>query len=175
MPKPFRQTTPDGVTIPAYFVISRVKDVELRAGRVYNFNILGLRGGVEMLKSRKLLIGAVIIAVALGYLGFTAFESSATYYYTVSEFVRQSNSIADKNVKVNGSVAEGSLQEGPSTRELRFILTEGGQSLPVFYEGARPDAFKVGNEVVVEGHLDTSGIFEAHTILTKCPSKYVPK
>ena len=33
----------------------------------------------------------------------------------------------------------------------------------------------VFREVVVEGNLNSDGIFQANTILVKCPSKYVPE
>ena len=41
------------------------------------------------------------------------------------------------------------------------------------YSGAVPDTFKPGVEVIVEGGLDASGgVFNATTLMTKCPSKY---
>ena len=49
-----------------------------------------------------------------------------------------------------------------------------GASLPVFYSGAVPDTFKVGNQVVVEGEYTAAGIFEADAIIVKCGSKYEP-
>jgi cytochrome c-type biogenesis protein CcmE len=53
-------------------------------------------------------------------------------------------------------------------------MIDGGESLPVIYQGVVPDTFKVGNEVVVEGTLKSNGIFQAYTLMPKCPSKYEP-
>ncbi len=128
-----------------------------------------------MVRKKRFIISGVIILLALGYLGYMGFQSSATYYYTVSELTEQGSSLHDENVRVNGQVASGSVQQETTGRTLRFTIIDGKESLPVVYQGVVPDAFKVGNDVVIEGHLNSGGVFQAHTILVKCPSKYVPK
>ena len=128
-----------------------------------------------MLKKKRFLIGGIIVFLAIGYLGYTGFQSSATYYYEVSELVDLGGSIYGENVRVNGQVAPGSVEQEAGSLNLKFSIIEGRKSLPVVYEGVIPDTFKVGNEVVVEGYLDSAGIFQANTILTKCPSRYVPE
>ncbi len=123
---------------------------------------------------KKFLIGGIILFIALGYLGYTGFVSSATYYYEVSEFLEQESTLYDQNVRVNGTVVPGSIkQEG---LVLRFTIKDIEQeaTLPIIYHGAVPDTFKADNDVVVEGKYTTEGIFEADTILTKCASKYAP-
>ena len=124
---------------------------------------------------RKFLIGGLVVCLAIGYLGYVGFGGAATYYYTVSELLEPGSSIYGENVRVNGQVAPGSVEQKPEGLILKFAITDGAESVPVVYHGAVPDAFKVGNNVVVEGYLDSAGIFQASTILTKCPSKYVPK
>jgi len=128
-----------------------------------------------VLKKKRFLFGGIIVFIAVGYLGFMGFQSSATYYYTVSELMKQGSSIYGQNVRVNGWVSPGSVEQEPSSLILRFTLTEGERSLPVVYHGVVPDAFKVGSEVVVEGYLNSDGVLQSDTILTKCPSRYVPK
>ena len=60
---------------------------------------------------------------------------------------------------------------------IRFsiISTDGEETITVVYQGVVPDAFTEGNDVVIEGYLDSAGIFQAHTLQTKCPSRYVPE
>ena len=130
-----------------------------------------------MLKKKRFLIGGIIVFLAIGYLGYTGFQGSATYYYTVGELMGQGSSAYDENVRVSGQVAPGSLEQESAGGVMRFIIIdiEGEESLAVVYQGVVPDTFKVGGDVVVEGYLDSSSIFQANTILTKCPSKYVPK
>ena len=118
-----------------------------------------------------------MVLAAIAYLGYIGFSSSATYYYTVSELIEQGNSVIDQNVRVNGQVLTGSVEQEAAGRILRFsiVSTDGKETVPVVYQGVVPDAFTEGNDVVIEGYLDSAGIFNAHTLLQKCPSKYVPE
>ncbi len=128
-----------------------------------------------VLRKKRFLIGGIVVFLAIGYLGYTGFQSSATYYYTVGELIDQGSSIYGENVRVNGQVAPGSLKQESAGGILRFTIVDEGESLLVAYQGVVPDTFKVGNEVVVEGYLNSNGVFEVNTILTKCPSRYVPQ
>ena len=125
------------------------------------------------MKRLKFIIAVIIVVLALGYLGYQGFIASATYYYEVSEFIGQQGSFVDKNVRVSGIVADGTIEKQGST--LKFIITDGQEYLPVVYKGVVPDSFKAGGEAVVEGKLNSAGTFEAKTLLAKCPSKYEPQ
>ena len=125
-----------------------------------------------MKKRLKFIIGAVIVLVAIGFLGYQGFVYSATYYYTVSEFASQQSAFADKNVRVAGNVTAGTIERQGST--LKFTMSDGQESLRVIYQGIVPDTFKAGIEAVVQGKLNSAGIFEATELLAKCPSKYEP-
>jgi cytochrome c-type biogenesis protein CcmE len=51
-------------------------------------------------------------------------------------------------------------------------MSDGTRELQVSYGKETPDTFVDGSEVVVEGVLGPDGVFVAHTLLAKCPSKY---
>ena len=53
----------------------------------------------------------------------------------------------------------------------KFDLQEGVAVLPVHFVGVRPDLFKNGAEVMIEGKY-ANGIFEADILQTKCASRY---
>ena len=128
-----------------------------------------------MLRNKKFLISGLLILAAISYLAYTGFESSAIYYYTVSELTEQDGSVRNTNIRVNGQVDVNSVEHNSTVNSaLEFIVTEGGESLPVIYQGIVPDTFAAGREIVIEGYLDSEGVFQADTILTKCPSKYEP-
>ncbi len=55
---------------------------------------------------------------------------------------------------------------------MRFKIAGGGQTIPVVYRGTLPDIFKPGVQVVVDGHLASSGVFQADQLETKCPSRF---
>ncbi len=130
-----------------------------------------------MLRRKRVLIGGIIVFLAIGYLGYMGFKGSATYYYTVSELIEQGNSVYGENVRVNGQVVPGTVEQEAQGRILRFTIVDidGDESLPVVFQGVAPDSFKDGAEVVAEGQLNPDGVFQANTILAKCPSKYVPE
>jgi len=133
--------------------------------------------GNILLRRKKFLIGGIAVIAAIACLSYVGLSGSTTYYYTVSEFIEQGSSVIDQNVRVQGQVLAGSVEQEDVGRILRFtiISDDGNDTLPVVYEGVVPDAFTEDNDVVVEGHLDSAGIFQAHTLQTKCPSRYVPE
>jgi cytochrome c-type biogenesis protein CcmE len=129
------------------------------------------RGG--WLRRKRFLIVGLVVAAALGYLGFTAFQGASMYYLTVDELLARNDAAYGERVRIMGKVEEGSVERGSETNTLRFAVAgEDGASLPVVYSGVVPDAFKQGADVVVEGSLGRAGTFAADSLLVKCPSKY---
>jgi cytochrome c-type biogenesis protein CcmE len=56
---------------------------------------------------------------------------------------------------------------------VNFKITDAKTTaMPVVYSGVVPDIFQAGAQVVVEGKLGSNGVFQAQTLLTKCPSKF---
>ncbi len=125
-----------------------------------------------MLKKRKFFIGGIVIFLAIGYLGFMSFQSAATFYYTLTEFAQIRESAYGENVRVKGDIGVGSVETEQAGRILRFNLVEGTESMPVYYQGVVPDTFNEDFEIVIEGELGADGVFKAHTLMPKCPSKY---
>ena len=125
---------------------------------------------------KKFLIGGIILFLAIGYLGYTGFVSSATYYYEVNEFLGQSDMLVGQSIRVNGTVVPGTIEQDAGGLGIKFVIkdVELSATMPVVYRGAVPDTFKADNDVVVEGKYTAEGTFEASNILTKCASKYAP-
>lgn len=126
-----------------------------------------------MFKKKRYILGGLILVIVLGYLGFTAFQNSSTYYYTVDELLAESNLTIEQNVRVQGTVETGSIRKDDDTRQVYFVLAHNNYSIPVVYSGIIPDAFQENNDAVVEGNIEQDGTFNAHTLTVKCPSKYV--
>jgi cytochrome c-type biogenesis protein CcmE len=118
-------------------------------------------------------LGGVVILAAVGYLIFANTQSNAVYDMTVSE-LKQCASCLGQSVRVEGTVQEGSIQRNNTMQQLAFVISDGKVSLPVVYSGVVPDIFNVGIQVVIEGHYNGQGAFQAQTLLTKCPSKFTP-
>lgn len=107
----------------------------------------------------------LLLAVGIGQSG------GLSYYLTVDEYLND-RPPGGESYRVNGKVEEGTIVRLESGLDVRFQVTDGNASFPVSYHGIVPDTFVDGADVVVEGDMDGSGVFIAHTMLAKCPSKY---
>ena len=120
----------------------------------------------------------VLTAVILGTLAWLAAEGigeTKTYYKTVAELKGMGNDAYTKRLRVAGDVAEGSIER--SGRQVRFLLTQEKQTLPVLYDGIEPlpDTFRDGAQAVADGKMSADGVFHAAKIQAKCASKYEAK
>ncbi len=127
--------------------------------------------GTAMRRQMKYLVGGVILVVAIGWLIYGSVQGSTAQYLTVEELMAQGPS--DRLVRVSGLVVGDTIEWDPQEMTLQFEIADERGSLPVRYEGVRPDMFRDGAQVVVEGRYCAGGIFEATKLLLKCPSKYI--
>ena len=127
-----------------------------------------------MTKTRKLLLGGLVVAAALGYLIAGGIREAAVYYITPSELQAQGAAAADRAFRLGGRVVPGSVAWEPQTLQLTFRLTDGQQEIAVRHTGSPPDLFKEGAGAIVEGKVTTGNLFVAHTILAKHSEEYQP-
>jgi cytochrome c-type biogenesis protein CcmE len=129
-------------------------------------------------RQSKFVAGGALILGVVGYLMVTGMKDSMTYYYTPVEFtqkLRSDPSTREMAARVGGRVVPGSVRWDERTLDLRFTVMdiETGQGrFAVHYQGAKPDTFQEGRDVVVEGQYSQAGVFEATQVLTKCGSRY---
>jgi cytochrome c-type biogenesis protein CcmE len=119
----------------------------------------------------KFFIGGAIIFVVLAWLIVTNIGGASAQYLSVEELLAQGPS--DQMVRVSGLVLGETIDWDPQRLVLRFEMADESGSIPVMYEGVRPDMFQDGAQVVVEGKHSSNDVFEANALLLKCPSKYV--
>lgn len=125
-------------------------------------------------KKTKLLLGAIVVAAALGYLIYGGIREAAVYYITPTELKEKGGSAADKSFRLGGMVVPGSLNWEPQSLRLTFLLTDGKEQVAVEHTGSPPDLFKEGAGAIVEGKYGNSNLFIAHTILAKHSEEYRP-
>ncbi len=90
-------------------------------------------------------------------------------YLTIDEIVA---SESQARVKMGGIIQAGSIVIDKSDQlNATFVIEQDESSLEVSYYGSRPDLFKDGIEVIVEGSLK-GDIFVADIVQTKCASRY---
>jgi cytochrome c-type biogenesis protein CcmE len=114
---------------------------------------------------KKYIIGGTIILVFIIWAGIS-FQSALTPYVSIQE-AKTSNAI----VQVKGERL-GSGQFNIENNVFTFkIRDEEGEALNVVYSGPKPGNFEQASHVVCVGQYE-NGVFKAHEILVKCPSKY---
>lgn len=120
----------------------------------------------------KILLGSIIIAAALIWLGFVGFQESKAYYVTVDEYRSMQGAQDGKTLKVAGEVIAGSIDRTQSA--MAFVLGNQDKTIRVRYVGKDiiPDTFKDGTKALVEGKAGSDGVFQATHIEAKCASKY---
>lgn len=113
------------------------------------------------------LIGAAMIALAigLGYYGLTA--SYRPYTVSIDEATQSSRS-----VQLAGFL--GDMGKYDEAGNFVFLLQDNtGKMIPVVYAKPKPSNFEQAVSIVAIGHYDEArGVFLADDLLVKCPSKY---
>jgi cytochrome c-type biogenesis protein CcmE len=133
----------------------------------------GALGGVRARRGGKRWQLAIVVLVILGAVGYLVYNGLRTnvYYQTVSE-LQASGGENGRQVRLAGTVVEGSIVREEGSNTVRFNVADTGGNLPVVYNGVVPDIFAPGIEVVVEGKYRPDTGFVADTMLAKCPSKF---
>ena len=131
------------------------------------------------MKNGRFFVGLVGVAAVVAWLMFTGIRDSMTYYLTPVELVARVEAdptFHGAGVKVSGRVVEGSWERGEGgIGTHRFVVADLERAevlIPVVFEDVLPDTFNDTAEVVLEGTYGTDGVFVAHTVLTKCGSRY---
>ncbi|MBI1759071.1 MAG: cytochrome c maturation protein CcmE [Actinobacteria bacterium] len=116
----------------------------------------------------RLAVVGVALAGVLGTVAVSGLSDSLVYYRTPSEVQAQPT---HGRVRLGGMVESGSVVRVGAT--LRFLLTDGAHDVPVAFAGRTTGIFREGQGAVVEGTLDTAGVFHADTLLVKHSNEYV--
>ena len=124
-------------------------------------------------KRRLVLIGSGlgVTALALGLLLYGL--SGGIRYFESPTNIVQNRVAPGTRVRLGGMVKEGSVVHS-SNLQVRFEVTDGTSSIPVFYQGILPDLFREGQGIVTDGVVEPDG-FKADAVLAKHDENYMPK
>lgn len=124
-------------------------------------------------KSIKIVIGGILIVAVIVGIFVSVSSENMTYYYTPTEILAHPEKYTDKRIRVMGLVEVGSIEWFSKDTKLVFkISDEEDQILKVEYRGARPDMFREGQGVVVEGKLQGDSHMVASVLLVKHSEEY---
>ena len=127
----------------------------------------------------KLLVGGVLIAGGMTYLGYLSASEAGQYAIGVTDYVTAPARFQGKGLRLAGHTVAGSWQT--DGRKHTFTVAEAGgpgmkvgddaPRIPVRFEGTMPDTFKEDMDVIVAGRMD-GDTFVATEVMTQCASKY---
>jgi cytochrome c-type biogenesis protein CcmE len=129
-----------------------------------------------MTPRRKRLLAVVAIVLGVGAaatLATLAFEENLLYFYSPTQILA-GEAPKGKTFRIGGLVTTGSVQRAGGSLEVRFIVTDNRESVPVRYTGLLPDLFHEGKGVIAHGRLAESGEFMADEVLAKHDENYMP-
>ena len=129
---------------------------------------------IMMKRSRRFIIGGLIILAALSYLMYGSMQEALVYFKTPSELKANEGASKGKSLRIGGMVLAGSLEKNLKELTYRFHISDGVESIQVFFRGVPPDLFSEGKGAVVEGRLGEDGVFQATTIMAKHSEEYSP-
>lgn len=125
-------------------------------------------------KQRLAMVGLIVVGVSITLaLVLNAFQSNLLYFVSPSEVIA-GQVPAGKNFRVGGLVVAGSVVRPGSDMLVQFEVTDTLNTVPVQYSGILPDLFRDGQGVVVKGHMNQAGMFQATEVLAKHDENYMP-
>jgi cytochrome c-type biogenesis protein CcmE len=115
----------------------------------------------------KYLVG-LVAAIGVAVTAVVIAMGSQQTYVTFNDA-----STSGEKVQVRGTwvKAGGADYDADHNLFVFTLLDENGTSMEVHYRNAKPNNFEMAEEIVVGGRVE-NGVFQASSVLTKCPSKY---
>ncbi|MBX3552550.1 MAG: cytochrome c maturation protein CcmE [Pseudolabrys sp.] len=126
-------------------------------------------------KQRRLVMigcGLAVLALAVG-LVLNAMRDSIVFFNSPTDVVEKHIQTGTR-IRLGGMVKDGSLVRGDNL-QIRFVVTDGANDIPVSYQGIVPDLFREGQGVVAEGRIEPGHTFKADSILAKHDENYMPR
>lgn len=120
----------------------------------------------------QIIAGAVIIAAILGAIAYKGVETTVAFY-TPAEVLAAPDAFRNKTIRIMAMVEPQSTRWDADAVRLAFKITEDSrQFIPVEFRGVKPDLYREGQGIVVEGRLDPQGTFQATNLLVKHSEEY---
>ncbi|GGD34392.1 cytochrome c-type biogenesis protein CcmE [Sinisalibacter lacisalsi] len=131
----------------------------------------GMKGLKKQRRIQIVILAFVALGIAAGLIGY-AFKDGINYFRDPSQILAEPPA-PNEVFRIGGLVAEGSIERGQS-ETVRFVVTDGAQSVPVVFTGILPDLFSENQGMIGTG-VYVDGVFQASEILAKHDESYMPK
>ena len=120
----------------------------------------------------------IVIAVVCGALAFLVIQglgNATTFYRNADEVVAKRPSLGTKRFRLQGVVVPNSIKDVGA--DVDFVVEFNCAKVPVHHTGQRPELFKGGIPVVLEGAFATrtSSTFDSDRIMVRHTEEYRTK
>jgi cytochrome c-type biogenesis protein CcmE len=123
----------------------------------------------------RLVVSLAVASLLATFLVYTTVFGSSTQVLQVGQLTTDPAAAVHHTVRLNGWVAASSGNPA-SPQGLHFTLADNKGApgcIKVLYYGERPDAFRTGRAVLVDGKLEgNTFVAVKDSLSTRCPSKY---
>ncbi|WP_299636146.1 cytochrome c maturation protein CcmE [uncultured Ruegeria sp.] len=130
---------------------------------------------MKTLKKRRrvqvILVAVVALVASTALIGY-AMRDGINFFRSPSQVIAEPPKPTEV-FRIGGLVEEGSIIRGQG-ETVRFVVTDGGESVKVSFTGVLPDLFSENQGMVGTGSY-VNGVFEATEILAKHDETYMPK
>ena len=125
-----------------------------------------------MKSTYKFLIGGLVVFATLAAISIQGLQEMTVFFHTPKEILVTPAAFENKIIRIGALVQPGSVKWDAKTLHLSFRVTEDSKYfIPVVYQGVKPDMFREGQGVVVEGKMQ-GPVFKAHQLLVKHSEEY---
>ena len=121
----------------------------------------------------KFVIGGLVILAAITVISVRGLQEMTVFFYTPGEVLAEPARFQDQTIRIGALVSPGSVDWNADAVRLSFSITEDEKGfIPVVYQGVKPDMFREGQGVVVEGRMRDEQ-FHADLLLVKHSEEYI--
>ncbi len=125
-------------------------------------------------KQRLILVVFIVVfaSAAAGLMAY-ALRENINLFYPPSKLVA-GDAPLNTRIRGGGCVMPGSVKRAEDSLAVTFLITDGAANVEVNYSGILPDLFAEGEAAVVNGILNSEGVFMADQVLAKHDETYTP-
>ncbi|GMR12156.1 MAG: cytochrome c maturation protein CcmE [Gemmatimonadota bacterium] len=127
-----------------------------------------------MSRRTRTIVGAAVAGGALLYLVAAGIGGNLVYFLTPTELIAKGQMAYGVSFRLSGEVVPGSVRWNAEAVDLRFRIRDEQNTIEVVSTGVPPQMFQDGMEVIVEGSLDSTGVFQSTNLMVKHSNEYGP-
>jgi cytochrome c-type biogenesis protein CcmE len=125
-------------------------------------------------KKRLTIVALIVIGVGIATtVAITSLQENMLFFVSPSDVHAQAFP-ADRQIRLGGLVAAGTVARDPESLLVTFDVTDGNHDVAVTFTGILPDLFREGQGVIAHGRMGSDGKFHAHEVLARHDETYMP-